>query len=134
MKHPALLLLYKAIAQAPQLQHRVDAVLARARCLPVVNMYMPVSYDPVITLGKGTFITGVIDVAGRHSITSDINQEWPPISKEPVIACAPKVLLMMRDNTLQPSRGSPLVEVCCLQLNHAALITSINTSTFRQSH
>jgi iron complex transport system substrate-binding protein len=57
---------------------------------------MPVSYDPVITIGKGSFITDIIEAAGGHSITSDINQEWPHISMEAVIARAPQGLLMMR--------------------------------------
>ena len=90
----------QATALASQLQSRIDAVRARIRNLPVVNVYMPISYDPVITIGKGSFITDIIEAAGGHSITSDINQEWPHISMEVVIARAPQALLMLRGGTI----------------------------------
>lgn len=90
----------QANALALQLQQRIDAVRARTRSLPVVNVYMPISYDPVITIGKGAFITEIIEAAGGHSITSDIGQEWPHISMEAVIARAPEALLMMRGGTV----------------------------------
>ncbi len=90
----------QANALALQLQQRIEAVRARVKGLPIVNVYMPVSYDPVITIGKGSFITEIIEVAGGHSITSDINQEWPHISMEAVIARSPQALLMMRGGTV----------------------------------
>jgi len=99
----------QATALASQLQHRIDAVRARVKGLPIVDIYMPVSYDPVITIGKGSFITEMIDAAGGHSITSDIDQEWPHISMEAVIARAPQALLMMRGGiiTLDVLAGRP---------------------------
>ena len=54
----------------------------------------------MITIGKGSFITEIIEAAGGHSITSDIGQEWPHISMEAVIARAPEALLMMRGGTV----------------------------------
>jgi len=90
----------QAIAVSQQLQQRTTAVRAKVRNLPIVDVYMPVSYDPVITIGKSSFISEIIDAAGGHSITSDINQEWPHISMEAVIARAPEALLMMRGGTI----------------------------------
>jgi iron complex transport system substrate-binding protein len=86
----------QANSLAANLQVRIDAVRARVKGLPVVNVFMPVSYDPVITIGKGSFITDIIEAAGGHSITTDINQEWPHVSMEAVVARAPEALLMMR--------------------------------------
>ena len=85
-----------------RLQHRIDAVRASVRDKPVVSVFMPVSYDPVITIGKGSFITDIIEVAGGHSITTDIDQEWPHVSMEAVIARAPQALLMMRGGKITP--------------------------------
>jgi len=90
----------QANALTLQLQQRIAAVRAKTQSLPVVNVYMPISYDPVITIGKGSFITEIIEAAGGHSITSDIGQEWPHISMEAVIARAPEALLMMRGGTV----------------------------------
>jgi iron complex transport system substrate-binding protein len=86
----------QASALVTRLTQRIDAVRASVRGKPVVNVFLPVSYDPVITIGKGAFITEIIAIAGGHSITDDINQEWPHISMEVVIARAPAALLMMR--------------------------------------
>lgn len=90
----------QAIALSRQLRQRIEAVRMRVKGRPLIDVYMPVSYDPVITIGKGSFISEIIDAAGGHSITSDINQEWPHISMETVIARAPEALLMMRGGTV----------------------------------
>ncbi len=90
----------QASVLAADLQHRIEAVRTRVKDLPVINVYMPVSYDPVITIGKGSFITDIIEAAGGHSITSDIAQEWPHISMEAVIERAPEALLMMRGGVM----------------------------------
>ena len=86
----------EAQALVKRLAMRIDAVQAGVRGKPIINVFMPVSYDPVITIGKGAFITEMIALAGGRSITDDINQEWPHISMETVIARAPSALLMLR--------------------------------------
>lgn len=85
-----------------QLRRRIDTVRESVKGKPAVSVFMPVSYDPVITIGKGAFITDIIATAGGHSITSDLDQEWPHISMEAVIARAPQALLMMRGGTITP--------------------------------
>ena len=86
----------EAQALVRRLTRRIEAVQAGVRGKPIVDVFMPVSYDPVITIGKGAFITEMIALAGGHSITDDIHQEWPHISMETVIARAPAALLMLR--------------------------------------
>ena len=86
----------QATAVVASLNQRIDAVRARVKGKPVINVFMPVSYDPVFTIGKGAFITEIIAIAGGRSITDDINQEWPQISLETVVARAPDALLMLR--------------------------------------
>ena len=92
-----------------RLTQRIAAVRASVRDKPVVNVFMPVSYDPVITIGKGAFITEIIALAGGHSITDDIHQEWPQISMETVVARAPSALLMMSGGktTIESLRDRP---------------------------
>jgi iron complex transport system substrate-binding protein len=92
----------QAAVVVARLQQRIDAIHAAVKGKPVVSVFMPVSYDPVITIGKGSFITDIIKAAGGHSITDDLNQEWPHISMEAVIARAPRALLMMRGGTITP--------------------------------
>lgn len=92
-----------------RLTQRIAAVRVSVQGKPVVNVFMPVSYEPVITIGKGAFITEIIALAGGHSITDDIEQEWPQISMETVVARAPSALLMMRGGktTIESLRDRP---------------------------
>jgi iron complex transport system substrate-binding protein len=93
----------EAAAVVARLQRRIDAVRHSVNGKPVVSVFMPISYEPVITIGKGSFISEIIEAAGGHSITDDLNQEWPRVSMEAVIARAPQALLMMRGGTLTPN-------------------------------
>ncbi len=99
----------QANALDAQLTQRIDAVRARVKNKPVVQVFMPVSYDPVITIGHGAFITEIIALAGGHSITDDIQQEWPVISMEAVVARAPQALLMLRGGhtTMESLKSRP---------------------------
>ena len=86
----------EAAALVARLNSRIEAVRASVRGKPVVSVFMPVSYDPVFTIGKGSYITEIVALAGGRSITDDLQQEWPEISLEAVIARAPEALLMLR--------------------------------------
>jgi ABC-type Fe3+-hydroxamate transport system substrate-binding protein len=86
----------QASAVVARLTQRIDAVRASVKNKPVIEVFMPVSYDPVITIGQGAFITEIIAIAGGRSITDDLRQEWPSISMEAVVARSPHALLMLR--------------------------------------
>ena len=86
----------QASAVVKRLTQRIDAVRTSVKNKPVIEVFMPVSYDPVITIGQGAFITEIIALAGGRSITDDLRQEWPHISMEAVVARAPHALLMLR--------------------------------------
>jgi len=86
----------QAAVLTTKLQQRIDAVLINTRNKPVIRVFMPVWYDPVITIGKSDFITEIIEAAGGLSVTADLTQEWPHISMESVIARAPDSLLLAR--------------------------------------
>jgi iron complex transport system substrate-binding protein len=86
----------QAATVVARLKQRIAAVRASVQGKPVIKVFAPVSYDPVITIGKGAFITEIIEAAGGESITSDLAQEWPQISMEAVVARAPEALLLVR--------------------------------------
>ena len=81
---------------ARRLQARVDAVQARTKGMPVPTVFMPIWYDPIITIGKDAFITEIIEAAGGRSVTDDLNEEWPQISMEVLLARSPDALLLLR--------------------------------------
>ena len=91
------------------LRAREDAVRRQVRGKPVVSVLMPVWYNPILTIGKPAFITDLIEIAGGHSITSDLEQEWPQVSLEAVLARAPEALLLMKGSkmSMEKIRGQP---------------------------
>lgn len=79
-----------------QLQEREHSVAARVHGKPTIRVFMPVWYDPIVTIGKHAFITELIEAAGGSSITSDIAQEWPQVSLEAVVARHAHALLLIK--------------------------------------
>lgn len=82
------------------LKQREKVVRQRVVGKPVVNVLMPIWYDPIMTIGKTAYITNLIEAAGGHSVTSDIDEEWPEISLEAVLARAPDALLLVRGSKM----------------------------------
>ena len=86
----------EATALVTSLQHRIDAVRTRTHNLPRPTVFMPIWFDPIMTIGKHAFITELIAAAGGQSVTDDLTPEWPQISLEALIARAPQALLLIR--------------------------------------
>lgn len=86
----------EAATLVASLEHRIDAVRTRTHGLPRPSVFMPIWYDPIMTIGKHAFITEIIAAAGGRSITDDLTPEWPQISLEALIARAPEALLLLR--------------------------------------
>jgi iron complex transport system substrate-binding protein len=83
-----------------KLRARETAVRQRVSGKPRVSLLMPLWYDPVTTIGKHAFITEVIEIAGGHSVTSDLEQEWPQVSLEAVLVRKPEALLLVRGSKM----------------------------------
>ena len=82
------------------LKEREKVVRQRVAGKPVVNVLMPIWYDPIMTIGKTAYITNLIEAAGGHSVTSDVDEEWPEISLEAVLARSPDALLLVRGSKM----------------------------------
>jgi iron complex transport system substrate-binding protein len=85
---------------ASELRARLDAVRANVKDKPVIRVFMPIWYDPIITIGRRAFITEMIAAAGGKSITDDLGQEWPQISLETVIERTPEALVLVRSSRM----------------------------------
>jgi iron complex transport system substrate-binding protein len=92
-----------------RLHGREAAVRQQVNGKPVVSILMPVGYDPILTIGKHAFITELIEIAGGRSITGDLDQDWPQVSLEAVLARAPEALLLIRGSrmSMEKIRGQP---------------------------
>ena len=85
-----------------RLRTRVDTVKARVSGKPRVRVFMAIWYDPVMTIGKGAFISELIEAAGARSVTDDIAQEWPEVSIETVVSRQPDALLFASGSGITP--------------------------------
>jgi ABC-type Fe3+-hydroxamate transport system substrate-binding protein len=85
---------------ASVLRERAAAVRQWVSGKPVINVLMPIWYDPIVTIGKTAYMTDMIQIAGGHSVTSDIGEEWPEVSLEAVLARAPEALVLVRGSKM----------------------------------
>lgn len=83
-----------------KLKSREQQIRAKTAGKPQIRIFMPIWYDPVITIGKDDYITQMIELAGAKSVTDDIGLPWPHISLEAVIVRKPDALLLVRSGKM----------------------------------
>jgi iron complex transport system substrate-binding protein len=82
----------EAAALAATMRRDVDALAARVRALPRVRVYDELDPTPY-TVGPGSFVGALLDMAGGDNIVPADLGEFPRISPELVIARDPEVIL-----------------------------------------
>jgi ABC-type Fe3+-hydroxamate transport system substrate-binding protein len=87
-----------AEALVAQLKARANAVRERTAHRTQVRVFLPVWYDPIVTIGKTSFISELIEAAGAKSVTDDITQEWPQVSLEAILPRQPDALVLIRNS------------------------------------
>ena len=83
-----------------RLQIRERAVRKRVAGKNAPSVFFLLWPDPIITAGRGAFITELIAIAGATSITRDLGTEWPRISLETLIARQPDYVLLVQDSAV----------------------------------
>jgi iron complex transport system substrate-binding protein len=76
-----------------KLQNRLDAVSNRIKNRKKPRVFFQIGMEPVITVGKDTLISDVIDRAGGVNIAGADTARYPRYSAEGVMAGAPDILL-----------------------------------------
>ena len=79
-------------AIAADLQHRLDALQQKIGALRPRRVLFVVWTDPLISIGKDTFIADALRRAGAVSIV-DSKQDWPQVNLEEVARLQPEVLV-----------------------------------------
>lgn len=59
------------------------------------RVYVELSANPLISIGRGSFLNEVIEIAGGENIFKDIPQEYPMVSSEEVIKRNPEVIIVL---------------------------------------
>ena len=76
-----------------EMMARINAVESRVGELPKPKVLYVLQAAPLITVGRNTFITDLIRLAGGESITGDLETNYPQLSRETAIARAPEVII-----------------------------------------
>lgn len=76
--------------------HRsIEKVAAAAKKLPrKPSVYVEIWNSPLMSAGKGTFLSDLVAVAGGTNIGDDTNTAWPVLSEEYVISHNPDIIIV----------------------------------------
>ena len=82
-----------ARALLEKLNAQIDEVRARVSKLPRVRVLMLVGHEPLIAVGPGTFLDDLLRLSNADNLADSLNQQWPKLSIEYVMATKPQVIL-----------------------------------------
>lgn len=62
------------------------------------RVFVEIWYEPLMTVGPGSFLDELINLAGGENIAEDTGQPWPQFSEEQVLARDPEVIILTNYN------------------------------------
>lgn len=98
-----------------ELNSRLDRVQARSAGLTAPRVLMTISRRPgslssVLTAGKGSFLTEVVELAGGRNVFGDLPLAYPQVSPESLLAAQPEVIVeFLPGESLDESHRAELV-------------------------
>lgn len=99
---------------AAEMERHVAQVRTRVSSERPPRVLYILQNGPLITAGRGTFITDLITLAGGQSISGEETADYPQFSREAVIARAPEVII------IPESHGTELVSTQDVRRDFAA--------------
>lgn len=85
------------------LRRRLDEMDRRLAGVPAKSVLMIVWLDPLMSVGRNTFMDDALRRAGAHSVI-DSPQSWPNVDIERVVRLQPDYLIISNDNAGQVQR------------------------------
>ncbi|HZH35088.1 MAG TPA: cobalamin-binding protein [Pyrinomonadaceae bacterium] len=82
------------------LQARVSLVENKISGEKPVRVFVQISREPLYTIGRASFLTDLIKRAGGESITLEVPEAYPKISKEMVLASQPEAVILSADDAM----------------------------------
>lgn len=73
-----------------EMRARVSAAVAGEALVPTV---LVLQRDPLFVAGAGTFVDDMLRAAGARNLAAELDDGWPRVSREWLIAAAPEVLV-----------------------------------------
>jgi len=84
----------KARILTSRFARRVEAVSKRVAGRPRPTVFFQVGLDPIVTVGRNTFIDELVGIAGGASISSGDRTRYPRYSIEKILTAAPDVVIV----------------------------------------
>jgi iron complex transport system substrate-binding protein len=84
----------KAEALVAGLKKRVEDVEKKTENSTPYRVFVQFNEEPLFTAGKRSFITDLLERAGGFSVTANIDDAFPMISKETALALQPDVIIL----------------------------------------
>src|SRR5579863_9402869 len=75
------------------IQSHIESVRARLAGTRPRTVVMLVGHQPIVAVGRGTYLDGLLRLAGGDNIADLSDQSWPHLSLEYIIAMRPEVIL-----------------------------------------
>lgn len=89
---------------AASMTARIENVSRRLEGTATPRVLFLLGTEPLITVGRGTFMDDLIERAGGHSISSDTTGDYPQYSLETAVAKRPEIIFIQFDEKLLPDR------------------------------
>jgi iron complex transport system substrate-binding protein len=79
-----------------EMERRIEKVKAQVRTMPRRPLVLAeVEHEPLITVGRGTFLGDLIELAGGRNLAADSPLRYPRFSLEEIVARKPEVILIL---------------------------------------
>jgi iron complex transport system substrate-binding protein len=92
-------------ALGKEMEHRIAAIKDRVASLPPRRVLFVVWTEPLISIGKDTFIADALQHAGAVSVI-DSSQNWPQINLEEVVRLQPEFLVFAESHPENAAHSS----------------------------
>jgi iron complex transport system substrate-binding protein len=93
---------------AKSLDQRVAAVQRVLKGRAVRRVLMVIWLQPMVSVGKGTFLNDLLERAGARSIAEAEGQPWPKLSVEEIVRSDPEYIVVTRSPGFSPGRDELL--------------------------
>lgn len=87
----------RAEAAVDSVDRSLDSLRVVTRGLPRPTVFLPVWENPVMTVGGGSFMTELLDIAGARNVYDSLNAPSAPVALEDVIRRNPDFVLTTPD-------------------------------------
>ena len=76
-----------------QIRGQIASVRERLATVKSERALMLVGHQPIVAVGRGTYLDELLQIAHAENIAAPANEEWPHLSMEYIIAMRPEVIL-----------------------------------------